>query len=81
MLEIIQYNCGGANGGKARPFLDSIRGSEIPMLVIQEPGTGGEKQQAYCPRGYRWSRKIEPGMKVATMVYDKIPSPTAFQET
>src|SRR5215471_4997125 len=60
-VNIIQYNCGGANGRKARPFLDSLDPKEHPVIAIKEPMIPEKTKTIYCPRNYRLSRQVQPG--------------------
>jgi hypothetical protein len=51
-LQIIQYNCGGANGSKARPVFDALDPERHSILAVQEPMIGNDRS-TYCPMGYR----------------------------
>ena len=71
---IIQYNCGNANGKSARPFLDSLEAEEYPIIAIQEPMiTTRTGTRTYCPRNYRLSRPAEEGMRVVFFIHELIP--------
>lgn len=73
-LNLVQFNCGNANGGKARPVFDALDAREYPILVVQEPGQAeGQPGKTYVPPNYRLGRALEYGRKVAFMVHDKIP--------
>ena len=73
-VNIIQYNCGNANGRSARPFLDSINPTRFPVVAIQEPMVmEGQQGTTYCPRNFRLSRQLRPGARVVFFIHDKIP--------
>lgn len=73
-LNIIQYNCGNANGSKARWLLDSVDPKEYPIIAIQEPGvTEARPRWTYIPKNFTLGREPEYGRKVAFLIHDKVP--------
>ena len=51
-LTIIQYNCGNANQGKARPFFDAADLVKHHILAVQELVWSRYMKSMYCPCGY-----------------------------
>jgi hypothetical protein len=73
-LNIIQYNCGNANGRAARPFLDSINPDMFPVIAIQEPMVmENQRGGTYCPRNFRLSRQLKQGTRVVFFIHNQIP--------
>jgi hypothetical protein len=74
-LNVIQYNCGNANGGEARPFFDMMDPAIHPIISIQEPLVRRRGQHStYCPRNYRLSRSLQEGNRVVFMIHERIPN-------
>ena len=71
-LNIIQYNCGNANGRATRPFFDSLDPREFPIIAVQEPMITEAMGTTYCPKNYRLSRAVQPGVRVVFMMHEAI---------
>ena len=51
-LAMIQYNCGRANKGKAKPCLGATETEKHRIFAVQEPAWNKNARSTYFPLGY-----------------------------
>ena len=63
---VIQYNCGNANQGAARPFFDAAMQARHQVLAIQELSYNKFTKSTYCPRNFTLSYDAAPQQMYAS---------------
>jgi hypothetical protein len=71
-LRILQFNCGNANYGVARPIFDAADPVTQQIIAIQEPALNKQAQTTYRPRGYTLVYEPNAATKVCFLISEQL---------